>query len=214
MNGKELLLLPGGVRGVAVGEVSCERARGVAGTSVTSGADGLLPKVVADPDASIRGTGGRETAFGGVLVCSRVPAPETDAPLGRDFGGTSGGTSWVPDTDAFLGRDFNSSAFFSSWPETDVFRGRDLKTSSSSTDPLRSSSAAAAFALSTIFLVSLRSTFFFNIHHMELAESQASVKTEWTICPVSNPMRLSVLRRFLSSSVENANGALRCDSAR
>lgn len=77
--------------------------------------------------------------------------------------------------------------------------------------PLRSSNAAAAFCLSTSFLASNNwclSAFFFSIHQSALAASQASVNTECTIWPVSNPIRLSVLRRFRSRSVEKANGAL------
>lgn len=77
--------------------------------------------------------------------------------------------------------------------------------------PLRSSNASAAFCLSASFLASnnwFLSAFFFSIHQSALAASQASVNTECTIWPVSNPIRLSVLRRFRSRSVENANGAL------
>ena len=52
-----------------------------------------------------------------------------------------------------------------------------------------------------------RSAFRFSIHHSAPVASHASLRTEWTICPVSKPRALIELRRSRSSGVEKIIGA-------
>lgn len=51
------------------------------------------------------------------------------------------------------------------------------------------------------------SVFRFSSHHSEPVASHASLNTEWTICPVSNPMPLRSFSSFLSKGVEKMTGA-------
>ena len=50
----------------------------------------------------------------------------------------------------------------------------------------------------------------FSIHHNAPVASQASFRTEWTICPVSRPKTLIELSNSRSSGVEKIKGAGVC----
>ena len=52
-----------------------------------------------------------------------------------------------------------------------------------------------------------RSALRFSIHHSAPVASHASLRTEWTICPVSNPKALMELSKSRSSGVEKMIGA-------
>jgi hypothetical protein len=51
------------------------------------------------------------------------------------------------------------------------------------------------------------SAFLLSIHHTAPLASQASLRTEWTICPMSKPIMLRLLSNLRSSGVEKSNGA-------